>query len=50
MDLTPVAHLSAIQGRLPFINFFDGFRTSHEYQKVELIEDDDVRDLVTKRQ
>ncbi len=35
MDLTPVAHLSAIKGRLPFINFFDGFRTSHEIQKVE---------------
>ena len=35
MDLTPVAHLSAIQGRLPFINFFDGFRTSHEIQKIE---------------
>ena len=35
MDLTPVAHLSAIRGRLPFINFFDGFRTSHEIQKIE---------------
>ena len=34
MDLSPVAHLSAIQGRVPFINFFDGFRTSHEIQKV----------------
>ncbi len=34
MDLTPVAHLSAIQWRLPFINFFDGFRTSHEVQKI----------------
>ena len=34
MDLTPVAHLAAIKGRLPFINFFDGFRTSHEIQKV----------------
>ena len=46
MDLSAVAHLSAIEARVPFINFFDGFRTSHEYQKVELIEEDDVRDLV----
>ena len=35
MDLTPVAHLSAIKGKVPFINFFDGFRTSHEIQKIE---------------
>ncbi len=35
MDLTPVAHLAAIKGRVPFINFFDGFRTSHEIQKIE---------------
>ncbi len=35
MDLTPVSHLSAIKGKVPFINFFDGFRTSHEYQKIE---------------
>ena len=35
MDLTPVAHLAAIKGRIPFINFFDGFRTSHEIQKIE---------------
>ena len=46
MDLSAVAHLAAIESRVPFINFFDGFRTSHEYQKVELIEEDDVRDLV----
>ncbi|MBR5576864.1 MAG: pyruvate:ferredoxin (flavodoxin) oxidoreductase, partial [Bacteroidaceae bacterium] len=46
MDLSAVAHLASIEARVPFINFFDGFRTSHEYQKVELIEDDDVRDLV----
>ena len=46
MDLSAVAHLAAIEARVPFINFFDGFRTSHEYQKVELLEDDDVRDLV----
>ena len=36
MDLTPVAHLAAIKGRIPFINFFDGFRTSHEIQKIGL--------------
>ena len=35
MDLTPVAHLAAIKGKVPFINFFDGFRTSHEIQKIE---------------
>ena len=46
MDLSAVAHLASIESRVPFINFFDGFRTSHEYQKVELLEDDDVRDLV----
>ena len=34
MDLGPVAHLAAIKGRVPFINFFDGFRTSHEIQKI----------------
>ena len=34
MDLSPVAHLAAIEGRVPFLNFFDGFRTSHEYQKI----------------
>ena len=49
MDLSAVAHLSAIESRVPFINFFDGFRTSHEYQKVELLEDDDVRDLVNMK-
>ena len=36
MDLGAVAHLSAIKGRVPFLHFFDGFRTSHEIQKVEL--------------
>ena len=49
MDLSAVAHLAAIETRVPFINFFDGFRTSHEYQKVELLEDDDVRDLVDQK-
>ena len=39
MDLSPVAHLAAIKGRVPFLNFFDGFRTSHEIQKIELIDE-----------
>ena len=39
MDLTPVAHCAALKGKLPFINFFDGFRTSHEIQKIELIDE-----------
>ena len=46
MDLTPVAHLSALKGRLPFINFFDGFRTSHEIQKVETWADKDLKSLL----
>lgn len=46
MDLAPVAHLSAIKGRLPFILFFDGYRTSHEVQKVEAFEYDDLKKLV----
>jgi len=46
MDMTPVAHLSAIKGRLPFINFFDGFRTSHEIQKIEQWDYEDLKDLV----
>ena len=37
MDLAPVAHLTAIEGRVPFVNFFDGFRTSHEIQKIEVL-------------
>ena len=49
MDLAAVAHLASLESRVPFINFFDGFRTSHEYQKVEMIEDDDVRDLVDQK-
>ena len=49
MDLSAVAHLAALEARVPFINFFDGFRTSHEYQKVELIEEEDVRDLVNQK-
>ena len=45
MDLTPVAHLSAIKGKMPFINFFDGFRTSHEIQKIETWEYEDLKDM-----
>ena len=47
-DISPVAHLAAIEGRLPFINFFDGFRTSHEIQKVELLENEDYASLLNK--
>lgn len=46
MDLSAIAHLASIEASVPFINFFDGFRTSHEYQKVELLEEEDVRDLL----
>ena len=45
MDLTPVAHLAAIEGRLPFINFFDGFRTSHEIQKIEQWDFEDLKEM-----
>ncbi|WP_455655154.1 pyruvate:ferredoxin (flavodoxin) oxidoreductase, partial [Phascolarctobacterium sp.] len=46
MDLSAVAHLAAIKGRVPFINFFDGFRTSHEIQKIETLAYDDLAKLV----
>src|SRR5699024_868235 len=46
MDLTPVAHCTAIKGKVPFINFFDGFRTSHEYQKIEVWDYEDLKDMV----
>ena len=46
MDLAPVAHLAAIKGRVPFINFFDGFRTSHEIQKIAVWDYDDLKELV----
>ena len=46
MDLTPVAHCAALEGKLPFINFFDGFRTSHEIQKIETRDYEDLKDLV----
>ncbi len=45
MDLAPVAHLSAIEGRVPFVNFFDGFRTSHEYQKIEKWDYADLKEM-----
>ena len=46
MDLAGVAHLSAIKGRVPFVHFFDGFRTSHEIQKIEVLDYDDLAKLV----
>ena len=46
MDLTPVAHCAALEGKLPFINFFDGFRTSHEIQKIETWDYEDLKDMV----
>ena len=48
MDLSPVAHLAALKGRVPFINFFDGFRTSHEIQKVEAISYEDLANLMDR--
>ena len=45
MDLSPVAHLAAIEGRVPFLNFFDGFRTSHEIQKIETWDFEDLKDM-----
>lgn len=45
MDLSPVAHLSAIEGSVPFINFFDGFRTSHEVQKIEVWDYADLKEM-----
>ncbi len=46
MDLTAVAHLTSLKTWVPFVNFFDGFRTSHEYHKVELMDQEDIRPLV----
>ena len=45
MDLSPVAHLAAIDGKVPFINFFDGFRTSHEIQKIEKWDYEDLKEM-----
>lgn len=49
MDLTGVAHLSAIKGSVPFLNFFDGFRTSHELQKVDVIDTDKLKKLIDNK-
>ncbi len=46
MDLTAVSHLAAIKGRVPFLNFFDGFRTSHELQKIEIWDYDELKEMV----
>ncbi len=46
MDLSPVAHLAAIKGRVPFLNFFDGFRTSHELQKIQVWDYEDLKEMV----
>ncbi|MBQ5908993.1 MAG: pyruvate:ferredoxin (flavodoxin) oxidoreductase [Bacteroidaceae bacterium] len=46
MDLSAVAHLATLESRVPFIIFFDGFRTSHEYQKIEVVDQEDIRPLV----
>lgn len=46
MDLSPVAHIAALKGRVPFMNIFDGFRTSHEIQKIEVIEDEELESLL----
>ena len=46
MDLSAVAHLATLESRVPFIIFFDGFRTSHEYQKIEVMDQEDLRPLV----
>ena len=49
MDLTGVAHLAAIKGRVPFLNFFDGFRTSHELQKIDVIDKDKLKKLIDRK-
>ncbi|MDE7024319.1 MAG: pyruvate:ferredoxin (flavodoxin) oxidoreductase [Paramuribaculum sp.] len=49
MDLAGVAHLSTIKSRVPFVNFFDGFRTSHEIQKIEVVEQEDLAPLVDRK-
>ena len=49
MDLSAVAHLATIESRVPFINFFDGFRTSHEYQKIEEIDAESLRPLLDEK-
>ena len=46
MDLTPIAHMAAIKGKIPFINFFDGFRTSHEVQKVDAWDYEELNEMI----
>ncbi|MGL5067591.1 MAG: pyruvate:ferredoxin (flavodoxin) oxidoreductase [Sarcina sp.] len=46
MDLSPVAHLATLKSRIPFVNFFDGFRTSHEIQKIEVLEYDELKNML----
>jgi pyruvate-ferredoxin/flavodoxin oxidoreductase len=48
MDLSAVAHLASLEGSLPFVNFFDGFRTSHELQKIEVLDYEDLREMVNQ--
>ena len=49
MDLAGVAHLATLKSRVPFLNFFDGFRTSHEIQKIEAMDQDDLAPLVDQQ-
>ncbi len=49
MDLSAVAHLAALKSRVPFLNFFDGFRTSHEIQKIEVIDAEDLKGMVSDK-
>ena len=49
MDLTSVSYLSALKGKIPFVNFFDGFRTSHELQKIEVLDVEKVKPLIDKK-
>ena len=46
MDFALIAHAATLRSRIPFLHFFDGFRTSHEVQKIELLSDDDLRALI----
>ena len=48
-DMAAVAHLSAIKSSIPFLHFFDGFRTSHEIQKIELIDEEDLKSMVSTK-
>ena len=50
MYMTLISYLSSIKGRLPFVNFFDGFRTSHELNKIEVIDEKDIKDLIPKKE